>query len=158
MTLNKGKPCPCPAPLRRRPLDTYTLGSGPTPRILKLMGGGGGKASKSRGQGIFPLSCRFKTTCFAKKWEAMAPPPLRWRRPCWWWKLNVLINYPERPRQGCQIEIYKNPASRPKKSQNATDFLKKSRDFFVMLWWRHLPQGRDFLCNEFSTSLSCATL
>ena len=28
-----------------------------------------------------------------------------------------------------QIEIHKNPESRPKKSQNAVVFLKKSRDF-----------------------------
>ena len=33
------------------------------------------------------------------------------------------------PLQCCQIEIRKNPESRPKKSQNAVVFLKKSRDF-----------------------------
>ena len=33
--------------------------------------------------------------------------------------------------QCCQIEIRKNPESRPKKSQNAVVFLKKSRDFLA---------------------------
>ena len=35
----------------------------------------------------------------------------------------------EASQQCYQIEIHKNPESRPKKSQNAVVFLKKSRDF-----------------------------
>ena len=43
-------------------------------RSLKV-GEGGARLAKVGDQGFFPFYCNLKTTCFVKKWGAMAPPP-----------------------------------------------------------------------------------
>ena len=43
----------------------------------------------------------------------------------------IAVMFHKTMQQCCQIEIRKNPESRPKKSQNAVVFLKKSRDFLA---------------------------